>query len=243
MNFCRESCALSASRSLKSFRESSNVAFMKRMLCLTSVLLALQLPNFAQNATSASAQIERQDDEERYKRMSADMESLAAANASLQKKINILEERLSKVTDDLAKANNNSSVRDDLKVLRDKIQDVDKKREADKQFISDKIEKIIPEVEKLVAKSQSSRPTRVERAPEKEKEKTAATEAPVTEKGYSYTIQDGDTLSAIVLAYNKKFVSEGMKKISQSQVQAANPSVNWNRLRVGQKIVVPAPAS
>ncbi|MDB6057278.1 MAG: hypothetical protein JWO95_1122, partial [Verrucomicrobiales bacterium] len=50
-------------------------------------------------------------------------------------------------------------------------------------------------------------------------------------------------LSAVVQAYNKKFVSEGMKKISQSQVQAANPNVNWNRLRVGQKIVIPAPAS
>jgi LysM repeat protein len=45
-----------------------------------------------------------------------------------------------------------------------------------------------------------------------------------------------------VQAYNKKFQADGMKKITMKQVQDANPGVNWNRLRIGQKIVIPTPA-
>jgi chromosome segregation ATPase len=211
---------------------------MKRILSLTTVLLALQLPVFAQSASTAAAVADRQDAEERYKRMSADVEALQAANASLQKKINALEERLSKVGDDVVKASNNkdSSVHDDLKLLKEKIQEVDKKRESDKQIISDEIKKSIAEVEKLILKAPASHSSTAI------KDSTHVTEAPPTsDKGFSYTIQDGDTLSAIVVAYNKKFQSEGMKKINMKKVQDANPTVNWNRLHVGQKIVIPSP--
>jgi cell division protein FtsB len=233
----------SSTSGLKLFRESFNVARMKRILSLTTVLLALQLPCFAQTTSTAAALADRQDAEERYKRMASDVEALQAANQSLQKRINALEEHLSKLGEDVAKANSNSSVRDDLKVLRDKIQEVDKKRETDKQVISDEVKKALADVEKAVLKAGSARPAPVrESRPVKEKvEETATAAAP--EKGYSYTIQEGDTLSAIVQAYNKKFQSEGMKKIKQGDVEQANPKVNWNRLRVGQKIVIPAPVS
>ncbi len=207
------------------------------MLCLTSILLALQLPIFAQNASTAAAAADRQDAEERYKRMSADVEALQAANASLQHKINALEERLSKISEDQAKANSNSSVHDDMKLLRDKIQEVDKKRESDKQMISDEIKKSIADIEKAVLKAGSSRP-----APVIKDKPTTTADAPATTDGFPHTVQDGETLSAIVQAFNRKFQSEGMKKISMKKVQDANPSVNWNRLQVGQKIVIPAPA-
>lgn len=212
------------------------------MLCLASVFLALQLPVFAQNDSNAAALLDKQNAEERYKRMSADMEQLQAANAALQKKIDALEERLSKMSEDIAKAankDNTSSLRDDLKLLRDKIQEVDKKRESDKQGISEEIKKSIAEIEKAVLKANAARPVI------HEKPAPAQTEASTTasDNDYSYTIQEGDTLSAIVVAYNKKFQSEGMKKISMKKVQDANPNVNWNRLKVGQKIVIPAPGA
>jgi len=207
------------------------------MLCLTSILLALQLPVFAQNSSTASALADRQDAEERYKRMSADVEALQAANASLQKKINALEDRLSKMSEDLTKANSNSSVHDDLKVLRDKIQDVDKKRESDKQVISEEIKKSIADIEKMFLKAGSARPTPV-------KEKPVAVEAPTTsDNGFTHKIEDGETLLAILQAYNKKFKSDGLKPIKLKQIEDANPGVDWNRLKIGQKIVIPAPAS
>jgi LysM repeat protein len=30
--------------------------------------------------------------------------------------------------------------------------------------------------------------------------------------------------------------------VTQKQMMDANPGVNWNRLRIGQKIFIPAPA-
>ena len=59
--------------------------------------------------------------------------------------------------------------------------------------------------------------------------------------GYSYTVQSGDRLDLIVKAYNADFVKRGYKKITLRQTKEANPKVDWNRLRVGQKIVIPNP--
>jgi LysM repeat protein len=213
---------------------------MKRFLSLSAIVFALYLPAHAQDAAALA---DKQEADERYKRMAADVEALQAANASLQKRINGLEERMSKFMEEQAKANNNSGVRDDMKVLKEKIQDVDKKREADKQFITDKLEATTKEIERMLKKNLSSAPVKASPprdtpSVDKETDKTTAT----TTDGFNYTIQDGDTLSAIVLAYNKEFQAKGMKKISMKKVQDANPKVDWNRLKVGQKIVIPAPA-
>src|SRR4051794_28251070 len=169
---------------------------MKRFLSLSAVLFALVFSVHAQN--SAAALADKQDAEERYKRMSADVEALQAANAALQHKISALEERMGKFMEDQAKANNNSSVHDDIKVLKEKIQDVDKKREQDKQFITEKLQATTTEIEKMIKKNLSQtpvKPTPTRDAGATEKESNTATTS-----GLSYTIQDGDTLSAIVVA-------------------------------------------
>jgi LysM repeat protein len=215
-----------------------NLGRMKRFLSLIAILFALLLPAHGQN--SAAALADKQDAEERYKRMAADVESLQAANAALQHKISALEERMSKFMEDQAKANNNSSVHDDMKVLKEKIQEVDKKREQDKQFITDKLQATTSEIEKMLKKNLSQ--ATVKPTPPREPVVTDKETAAGTTSGLSHTIEDGETLSAIVVAYNREFQAKGMKKISMKMVQAANPSVNWNRLKVGQKIVIPTPA-
>jgi LysM repeat protein len=53
---------------------------------------------------------------------------------------------------------------------------------------------------------------------------------------FEYTVQAGDTLAAIVKAYRDKSI-----KITLSQVLAANPGLKPENMRVGQKIVIPAP--
>jgi TolA-binding protein len=212
---------------------------MKRILSLTTVLLALQLPCFAQSSSTAAALADKQDADERYKRMAADVEALQAANQSLQKKISSLEDRLSKLSEDLQKANNNGSVRDDLKVLRDKIQEVDKKRETDKEVISEQIKKAIGDVEKAVLKAGSRSAPPKDSRPQRVDDIQAAT----PDKSYSHTIEDGETALAILQAYNKKFKSDGLKTIKLKQLEDANPGVDWKRLKIGQKIVIPAPAS
>ena len=49
-------------------------------------------------------------------------------------------------------------------------------------------------------------------------------------------IQSGDTLSVIVKAYAEKNI-----KVTVDQIVAANPGLNPKRLRVGQKVFIPAP--
>jgi LysM repeat protein len=70
----------------------------------------------------------------------------------------------------------------------------------------------------------------------------ATTAEPVENgKGFVYKVQSGDSLSAIVKAYNADFKSKGMKTISLKQAMDANPSVDWSRLLVGQRIIIPQP--
>ncbi len=197
-------------------------------LLLAAVLF--QNPLFGQDATSAAGIAEKQEAEERYKRMSADVESLHAANLALQKKVSALESELQKVSMEQARsANNNTS--ENLKKLADAIQEVDKNRASDKQ-------KILEEIAK-VAKSLSVPPPSSRSAPPK----TVVTPdaPPVSDKGYPHVVKSGQSLSLIVSDYNAAFKEKGMKTITQKQVMAANPTVDWNRLKIGQKIFIPAP--
>ncbi|MEO6181782.1 MAG: LysM peptidoglycan-binding domain-containing protein [Verrucomicrobiota bacterium] len=194
---------------------------------LLSVLF-FQTPLFGQDANSAAGIAQKQEAEERYKRISADVESLHAANLALQKKVSALEAELQKVSMEQARsANNNTS--ESLKKLADAIQEVDKNRVSDKQ-------KILEEISRM-AKSLSTP------APNRSPPKTSVTPdtGSSSDKGFPHVIKSGETLGAIVSDYNAAFKEKGMKTITQKQVMAANPSVEWNRLKIGQKIFVPAP--
>ena len=56
--------------------------------------------------------------------------------------------------------------------------------------------------------------------------------------GFEYTIQSGDTLSGLVLKLRK----QGMN-VTQKQLKDANPDVNWDKLKVKQKIFIPERAN
>jgi TolA-binding protein len=210
---------------------------MKRIFSLSTIFLALQLPLFAQSSSTAAALADKQDAEERYNRMAADVQALQAANTSLQKKISALEDQISKLSEGVSKANNNSSVSDDLKLLKDKIQEVDKKRESDKQVIQEDLKKFFAQATQELKAKPVARST-----PKADKETHSSDATLVSDKEFSHTIEDGETLLAILKAYNAKFKSEGMKPIKLKQIEDANPGVDWNRLKIGQKIVIPAPA-
>jgi len=166
--------------------------------------------------------------------MAADMQALQLDNESLKAKIAAVGQQIEELRQQLTAANKNTGVQEDLKRLAEKIEEVDRKRLEDKQAISEEIRKSMAGLERSLAGSGAAVHTP---APKLQLE----TETPAAKNGYSYTIQDGDNLVAIVKAYNADFKSKGLKTISLRQAKEANPTVDWNRLLVGQKIIIPRP--
>lgn len=197
---------------------------MKR---LAPILLSMALvtnfvaPLRAQDAgNSADAVAQKEDADERYKRLAATVEDLVAAQAAQQKKINVLAQEIQNLRDENLKAASANVTKEELRSLAEKLKESERQREADKKLIVDEIAKL--------GKAPIAAPSS-----ESHKPKIDPT-GPVPDKGYEYAIVAGDTLSGIVAAYRKEGV-----KTTQALVEKANPNVNWNKLRIGQKIFIP----
>ncbi len=165
------------------------------------------------------------------------IEALAASNADLQKRLVEAYREIRDLREDLAKAAAKSSV-EDLKeqnrTLASKIEEVDKKRLNDASVVQDQLERIA----KLVA---SAPITPAPRPAPVEPKKTTPSTPPPSGEMYTYTIVAGDTLSAVVEAWNKEFKVQGMKTVSMKKVLDANPGLDPKRLLVGKKIFIPVP--
>ena len=192
-------------------------------------------------AMAARQEQARQEVEERYRRMAADLETLGAQNQALEKSVEELRTELSKVREEqsrAAAAAANSSVQEDLKRLAKKIEDVDKKRESDNQLVSEEIKNSMGKIAALIAKTAA--------APHPSAHVPVDADPPAHDpikKGYTYTVEPGDSLGGIVKAYNDDYKSKGLKTITKAQVIEANPNINLEKLRAGQKIVIPASPS
>ncbi|HON06942.1 MAG TPA: LysM peptidoglycan-binding domain-containing protein [Verrucomicrobiota bacterium] len=194
---------------------------MKRIFLISVIisLLSAIIPAFCQTDTAATIAA-KEDSEERYKRMNAAIEELQAGHAALRKRVLELEETVQKLNDELARVTNGLATKADLALLADKLVELDKSREADKKLILEQLSKLGASL-----KNFHSTP------PSNNISSTAA------DKGYEYIIQSGDTLSKIVKAYNDAGI-----KVTLKQIQDANPGINPNALKVGQKIFIPAPS-
>jgi LysM repeat protein len=206
-------CALAPSGGRSYFRAMKTFAYLPAL----ALLLALAFPALTQDNEAAAAAAARQDAEERYKRLNAAVEDLIMAQAAQQKKISELAAALAELREETTRQANNNTTRDELRLLAEKVKEIEKNREADKQLIVDELKKL--------AKASAARPVTVS-AP--------AAERP--EKGYEYVVQAGDTLSSIVAAYRK----EGIK-VTTDMVLKANPKLDPNKLQIGQKIFIPQP--
>jgi LysM repeat protein len=172
-----------------------------------------------------------QEYEERFRRLNTTVEDLLGAQATLQKRIGALSDELRTVRDEQERAPNRYVRHDDLRKaldrLAEKIRELDQKREDDKRLILDEIRKLaqapLPEPPPRRAKDREPQPL----AP-----------APGPMKGYEYVVKSGDTLVAIIAAYQQSGV-----KVTQAQVQKANPGLNPNRLGIGQKVFIPDPSA
>ncbi len=167
--------------------------------------------------------------QERLQRLEGLVEDLLASQAALQKNLAALRDELQTVREENRRAGDRLGERfvahEDLRKLAEALREVDRKREEDKRLI-------LEELKKLAAApvAPPPRPTPRPATPEKE----APPPGPL--KGYTYKVKPGDTLSAIVQAYNQSGV-----KVTLDDVLKANPRLKPNRLLVDQEIFIPDP--
>jgi LysM repeat protein len=193
---------------------------------------------FAETAEEAAA---RQEAEDNYRRINARVDDLFAAIESMQKRFNAMQDDVRKLSEEVSRATDrpkDSATQETLKQLAKAIEEVDRKRVTDR----DKLLEAFAGLEKHIASLGSAKPnnsnTKPNRSPRVQSPKNGASSSPpaIPENGYEYTVLEGDTLSRIVAALNKQGI-----KLTSKQIADANPSVNWNRLPIGQKVFIPAP--
>ena len=147
-----------------------------------------------------------------------------------KKRIDALEKEISELRDKSNGSGANPGANpDDLQKLADQVQELAKKQQADNDLILKEIGKL----GKVSGPSPGHKPT-----------PNVTTNAPAggssaggKENGYEYKVAAGDTLSIIAKAYREQGI-----KVTAEQILKANPGLNPNSLRVGQKIFIPAPA-
>ena len=174
---------------------------------------------------------------ENVKRLSAVVEELQTAQMTLQKQFSALQADVNKLRDEVARAGNNSSTQEMMHELNKQIVKVDESRVADTKRIQEAIEKLGGAIKSL--------PT----APAPRVRSEIASSAPVTggvkstnpgpeavRDGYDYVVQQGDRLDKIVARYRAEKVM-----VTSRAVMAANPSVEWTKLQVGQHLFIPKP--
>ena len=200
---------------------------MKRQLFLGTLIVAFGLAaTIAQDNSPAAAQ----DVENRFQRLSSRIDDLEVSFQRFQKDLDKLEsdirglrDQVSRVADNAGNAANQESI----KRLADAIEEVDRKRVKHQE----NVDSALREMEKLIVKGGGSG--------SRSKPPGNAPEPNPGGKGYDYTVRSGDTPTKIAAALREQ---KGMK-ISANQIVAANPGIDWTKLRVGQKIFIPDPSA
>lgn len=209
-------------------------AFMKRNLLLAGLLAStLCSVDSLQAQESPAAAAEREELQANYKRVNSKIEQLEETLQALQKQIGTLVSEVHEMRgeiDRLKTRNENAATQDAIKRLAEKIEEVDKKRQTDNELVRSQFKSLGKELARSVQPKEPVTP------PAPKIDKPVNPEPPVPENLLAYKIKDGDTLSRIV----NDLRAQGFK-ITIKQIEAANPKVNWNKLKIGQTVLIPAP--
>jgi LysM repeat protein len=167
-------------------------------------------------------------------KLSGQIQDLLEAQAQNGKRIDALEKEIGDLRDKVNTPQvSDSASRDDLKKLAEQVQEIDQKRQDDRDLILKEIEKL----GKAAALAPMPTSHRSSVTPKATADDTTTTAAG-PKSGYYYTIKDGDTLGLIAKAYRD---SDQHVKVTKAQIIAANPGLDPNKLYVGKKIFIPDP--
>ena len=154
-----------------------------------------------------------------------------AAQESIKAELNRLSKEIDSLRGQVNTPSGNYASQDDLKRVADAVKEIDRKRLEDYDKIRAELKRIANAVSSPGASSGHKQPVSTV-------DDTSAqnTSKPNSDKGFEYVIQKGDTLSVIVQAYKEKNI-----KVSTDDILKANPGLKPEKLKVGQKIFIPAP--
>ncbi len=200
----------------------AGVAYCRLMKRLFYLLVALTVGGpiaYAQDAAT----------EERLNKLSGQIEDLIAGANAQKKQLEALAREVDTVREQASKPAGNYASQEDLKRLADAVNVIDRKRLED-------YEKIRAELLKLGKSFPGAQPAGKKKAGASDADVSDSGKPARPEKGFEYEIQKGDSLWIIVQAYREKNI-----KITTDQILKANPGLKEDKLRVGQKIFIPAP--
>jgi LysM repeat protein len=196
---------------------------MRKIILWGFVLVLTVSPGHAQDAAT----------QQQLDKLAGEIQDLTDAQAQQGKRIEAMEKEIGDLSDKLSQpvVNNSASV-DDLKKLAEQVQEIDQKRQDDRDLILKQLRdlgKINGGTSHHAAISDISSPSVNDTAP-------SAPAGP--QNGHPYIIASGDTLAAIAKAYREKGV-----KVTVKDIEAANPGLSPDKLYVGKTIFIPDPAA
>ena len=168
--------------------------------------------------------------EERLNKLSGQIEDLIAGQKQEKERLASFARELESLREQSSKPTASYAAQEDLKRLADAVKEVDRKRLEDYDKIRAELLKLGKTLSAPIPTSKKSAATPAMETPDSPK-------AGPPSKGFEYVIEKNDNLSAIVKAYAEKNI-----KVTTDQILKANPGLDPNRLRVGKKIFIPAPA-
>jgi LysM repeat protein len=217
----------------RSLRRISSAAFLAAVFCTA--------PAISQDTASgrANAIADREEAEERYRRLDSAIQSLTTAQLDITRRLDETDQQLRKVAAEAAnaatRASGNFVTREEFAKLVETVREIDRKREADKQQILDRIRDLGKDLAGMVA-SASRRPASTPKTDDTPSKPTPP--ANPNQEGAWHTVGKGETLASILNAYNEDFRKKG-GRTSMKLVQEANPKLKPDLVYVGQRIFIP----
>lgn len=202
--------------------------------------LASSIPGQVNNAGN-TAPGARENESHDFQRLSNDIENLMTANVALQKRIGLLADEIKQLRDEQSKYVKSSSLQEDQKRLLEKIAEVDKKRESDRELILEQLNRLSKLMASAPVHVAPSEHTSNQRDKRDDSGRSGHENRP-SERGTYYEIQKGDRLEKIVTQANAELKKRGMKpSLTVQQIQEANDGLKANKIIVGKKIFIPYP--
>jgi LysM repeat protein len=220
-----------------------NFHAVKRALAglFLGLIFVASIPLRAADAVALAAQ---QEIVESNKRLLATVEELQNTQAAQQKQISTLMAELGKLRDEISRNNNdaaNKESRESIRKLGEQIVKVDDARIADNKRFQEALERLGETFKKTI----TTKPVRpMDLTSNNTGGTTAKAATPrgtsgggsATEEGFEYIVVSGDRPDKIAAKYQAEKIN-----VTAASIIKANPSVDWTKLQVGQKLFIPKP--